>query len=213
MNDEQPVIDKQNVVYIVDDDPMVRRSFKRLFKLAGYGATDFESAEDFLANCPAEAHGCLLLDVQMPGLNGLDLQQELEDSDIFLPVVFITGHGDIPMTVQAMKAGAVDFLPKPIDEPVLLDAARRAIERDVQEREKREQLTDARSRIASLSPREREVLEMVIAGLPSKQIARRLEITERTVKAHRHSLMDKAEVDSVAELVELALLAGVEPKH
>ena len=149
----------------------------------------------------------------MPGLNGLDLQKELEDKNIFLPIVFITGHGDIPMTVQAMKAGAVDFLPKPCDESVLLHAAGRAIERDTQEREKREQLNDARRRIDSLSPREREVLEMVIAGLLSKQIARRLEITERTVKAHRSNLMGKAEVDSVAELVELALIVGVEPKH
>jgi FixJ family two-component response regulator len=208
-----PMNDEQAEVYIVDDDPMVRRSFKRLFKLAGYPATVFESAEDFLTNCPAEARGCLLLDVCLPSLNGLDLQQELERNEIFLPIVFITGHGDIPMTVRAMKAGAVDFLPKPIDEPVLLDAARRAIERDGQEREKREQLADARHRISSLSSREREVMEMVIAGLLGKQIARRLEITERTVKAHRHSLMEKTEVDSVAELVDLALIAGVEPKH
>jgi RNA polymerase sigma factor (sigma-70 family) len=208
-----PMNDEQAEVYIVDDDPMVRRSFKRLFKLAGYAATVFESAEDFLANCPREARGCLLLDVCLPSLNGLDLQQELADNEIFLPIVFITGHGDIPMTVRAMKAGAVDFLPKPIDEPVLLEAARRAILRDAQEREKRELKGDARRRIDSLSPREREVLELVIAGLLNKQIARRLEITERTVKAHRHNLMEKSEVDSVAELVELALIAGVQPKH
>ena len=210
---DKPTSNNQSVVHIVDDDPMVRRSIKRLFKLAGYTASVYESAEDFLGGCPAEARGCLLLDVQMPGLNGLDLQKELEDKNIFLPIVFITGHGDIPMTVQAMKAGAVDFLPKPCDESVLLHAAGRAIERDTQEREKREQLNDARRRIDSLSPREREVLEMVIAGLLSKQIARRLEITERTVKAHRSNLMGKAEVDSLAELVELALIAGVEPKH
>jgi RNA polymerase sigma factor (sigma-70 family) len=207
MNNGQPV------VYIVDDDPMVRRSFKRLLKLAGLSSDSFESAEDFLDNCPAKARGCLLLDVHLPGLNGLDLQQTLTDNNIFLPIVFITGQGDIPMTVQAMKSGAVDFLPKPIDEPVLLEAARRAILRDGQEREKRELKADARRRIDSLSPREREVLEMVIAGLLSKQIARRMEITERTVKAHRHSLMEKTEVQSVAELVELALIAGVEPKH
>ena len=162
MKNEQPV------VYIVDDDPMVRRSFKRLLKLAGLTSDSFESAEKFLDNCPSEARGCLLLDVHLPGLNGLDLQQTLAGNNIFLQIVFITGQGDIPMTVQAMNSGAVDFLPKPIDEPVLLEATRRAIERDIQEREKREQLGDARRRIGSISQREREVLEMVIAGVEPK---------------------------------------------
>ena len=197
------------VVYIVDDDQLVRRSFERLFKLAGFAVACFASAEDFLRGCPTEAQGCLLLDVQMPGLSGLDLQQELDARDIFLPIVFTTGKGDIPMTVRAMKAGAVDFLPKPCDETRLLEAAREAIARDARDRQQRIELTDAHRLIESLTEREREILAMVTGGLLNKQIASRLKIKEGTVKAHRSHIMDKLQVTSVAELAILAERAGI----
>jgi FixJ family two-component response regulator len=198
------------VVYIVDDESIVRRSFERLFKLAGFSVAAFASAEDFLSGCPADACGCLLLDVQMPGLTGLDLQQELSDHNVFLPIVFITGKGDIPMTVKAMKAGAADFLSKPCDESELLEAARVAIARDARDRQQRMEQTDAHRRIQSLTEREREILAMVAGGLLNKQIARRLQIKEGTVKAHRSHIMEKLEVESVAELAILADHSGIE---
>lgn len=198
------------VIYIVDDDSIVCRSFERLFNLSGFAIASFSSAEDFLRGCPAEARGCLLLDVHMPGLSGLDLQQELDARNIFLPVVFITGKGDIPMTVQAMKAGAVDFLPKPCDETRLLEAAREAIARDACDRQQRMELTDAHRLIESLTEREREILAMVTGGLLNKQIAARLKIKEGTVKAHRSHIMDKLQMTSVAELAILAERAGIE---
>ena len=197
-------------VYIVDDDLPVRRSFERLFALAGFAVASFASAEDFLENCPIDARGCLLLDVQMPGLSGLDLQQELDTRDIFLPIVFITGKGVIPMTVKAMKAGAVDFLRKPSDESTLLEAAREAIARDARDRQQRMELTDAHCLIESLTSREREILAMVAGGLLNKQIASRLKIKEGTVKAHRSHMMDKLQMTSVAELAILAERAGIE---
>jgi len=198
------------VVYVVDDDPLVGRSFQRLFKSAGFTVTCFESAEDFLQACPADARGCLLLDVHMPGLDGFDLQHELDTRNIFLPIVFITGEGDIPMSVKAMKAGAVDFLPKPCDDSTLLEAAREAIARDARDRRQRVELADARRLLESLTAREREILAMVVGGLLSKQIARRLQIKEGTVKAHRSHIMEKLEVESVAEVAILAERAGVE---
>jgi FixJ family two-component response regulator len=198
------------VVYVVDDDPLVRRSFERLFKSADFAVACFDSAEDFLGNCPADARGCLLLDVHMPGLNGFDLQHELDSHNIFLPIVFITGKGDIPMTVKAMKAGAVDFLPKPCDESTLLEVAREAIARDALDRQCRIELSDTNRLFESLTAREREILAMVVGGLLNKQIARRLEIKEGTVKAHRSHIMEKTEVTSVAELAILAERAGIE---
>ena len=197
-------------VYIVDDDLPVRRSFERLFKLAGFAVASFASAEDFLERCPAGARGCLLLDVQMPGLSGLDLQQELDAHNIFLPIVFITGKGDIPMTVKAMKAGAADFLRKPCDESELLEAAREAIARDARDRQQRVELAEALRLIESLTPREQEILAMVVGGWLNKQIARRLKIKEGTVKAHRSHIMDKLQVTSVAELAILAERVGIE---
>ena len=201
---------EEAVVYIVDDDSLVRRSFQRLFKIAGFAAESFCSAEEFLSNCPAGARGCLLLDIHMPGLNGFDLQHELDAHEIFLPIVFITGKGDIPMSVKAMKAGAVDFLPKPCEDSKLLEVAREAIARDVRDRQHRIALSDANRLIESLTDREREVLAMVAGGLLNKQIARRLEIKEGTVKAHRSHIMEKLEVESVAELAILAERAGIE---
>ena len=198
------------VVYIVDDESIVCRSFERLFKLSGFATACFTSAEDFLRGCPAEARGCLLLDVHMPGLSGLDLQQELDARNIFLPIVFITGKGDIPTTVKAMKAGAVDFLPKPCDESELLEAAREAIAKDARHRQQRMELADAQRLIESLTQREREILAMVAGGLLNKQIANRLRIKEGTVKAHRSHIMDKLQVTSVAELAILAERGGIE---
>ena len=198
------------VVYIVDDESIVCRSFERLFKLSGFATACFTSAEDFLRGCPAEARGCLLLDVHMPGLSGLDLQQELDARNIFLPIVFITGKGDIPTTVKAMKAGAVDFLPKPCDESELLEAAREAIAKDARHRQQRMELADAQRLIESLTQREREILAMVAGGLLNKQIANRLRIKEGTVKAHRSHIKDKLQVTSVAELAILAERGGIE---
>ena len=197
-------------VYIVDDDLPVRRSFERLFKLAGFAVASFASAEDFLENCPMDERGCLMLDVQMPGLSGLDLQQELEAHKIFLPIVFITGKGDIPMTVKAMKAGAADFLRKPCDESELLEAAREAIARDARDRQQRIELREALRLIETLTPRQQEILAMVAGGMLNKQIARRLKIKEGTVKAHRSHIMEKMHVTSVAELAVLAERAGID---
>jgi FixJ family two-component response regulator len=202
--------DDQVVVYIVDDDPQVRKSLERLFKSTGFVAVSFPSAEDFLSGCPADCRGCLLLDVKMPGLSGLDLQRELDAHGIFLPIVFITGHGDIPMSVKAMKAGAVDFLQKPFDDSALLDAVQEAIDRNARDRQQQSELMDARGLIDSLTPREREILAMVVGGMLNKQIAHRLQIKEGTVKAHRSHIMDKLHVTSVAELAILAERAGVE---
>jgi FixJ family two-component response regulator len=169
----------------------------------------FASARQFLNHTPADAPGCLLLDVRMPGLSGLDLQKELNEANVDLPIVFMTGHGDIPMSVRAMKAGAVDFLPKPVDDQALLDAVGQAVEYHVKVRHSQQELAEVHARVQSLSPREREVLELVVAGRINKQIARRLGIAEPTVKIHRRNVMEKMQADSVATLTRLAQRAGI----
>ena len=198
------------IVYVVDDDPLICKSLQRLFKSAGISSRSFPSAEDFLANCSAENHGCLLLDVKMPGLSGLELQSELDALDIFLPIIFMTGHGNIPMSVQAMRAGAINFLQKPFDDSALLDTVREAMDQDARDGQQRKALTSACGLIAALTQREREVLAMVAGGMLNKQIARRLDIKEGTVKAHRSHIMHKLHVTSVAELAILAERAGIE---
>ena len=202
--------DDQPTVYIVDDNADVRKSLLRLFKSSGIANRSFPSAEDFLKDCPTDSHGCLLLDVKMPGLSGLDLQQELHAHGIFLPVVFMTGHGDVPMSVRAFRAGAVNFLQKPFEDTALLDAVGEAVEQDGCQRQQRTESADAHRLIELLTSREREVLAMVVGGMMNKQIAHRLKIKEGTVKAHRSHIIEKLRVASVAELTLVAECAGVD---
>ncbi len=191
-------------VYVVDDDPGVRKSLWRLLRSNGYEVATFASAEELLGRLEPEAAGCALLDVAMPGLDGLALQQRLSERGVALPVLFLTGRGDIPASVKAMKAGAEDFLTKPVDEKVLFAALRRALERGRREREEWRRRSDARERLEALTPREREVLEGVVAGRLNKQIGGDLGISEKTVKVHRARVMEKLGATSVAELVRLA---------
>lgn len=195
-------------VYIVDDDESVRKAKARLLNSVGLQVKVFGSAREFLAHEQANMPGCLLLDVRMPGLSGLDLQQALVDSQINLPVIFISAHGNIPMSVRAMKAGAVDFLPKPVDDQVLIDAVRKAIDQNTLARRGDEELKDIRARIRSLTPREREILWLVTEGLLNKQIASRLGISLPTVKCHRRQVMEKMAVSSVAELARMVERSG-----
>ncbi len=190
-----------NTVYVVDDDESVRNAMARLLKSVGLRVEVFGSARAFLDHERADVPGCLLLDVRMPGLSGLDLQQELADSEDELPIVFISGHGDIPISVRAIKAGAVDFLPKPVNDQELLNAVGQAIDRHILLRGNHSELSDIRARFESLTPREREVLLLVVEGLMNKQIATRLSIAEPTVKVHRRHVMEKMGADSIAELV------------
>jgi FixJ family two-component response regulator len=197
-------------VFLVDDDPSVRRALARLIKSAGYQVQTFVSARGFLDRMPdATGTACLVLDVRMPGLSGMDLQHELQLTNLILPIIFITGHGDIPMTVKAMKAGAVDFLPKPVRDTDLLRAIEQALARAVYDRAQLDETKDIRSRIEKLTPREREVMSLVVKGWLNKQMAFELGIVEKTIKVHRARVMQKMEVDSVAELVRLAERAEI----
>ena len=199
------------VVFVVDDDSSVRESLRRLISSVGFGVEVFPSAQTFLRARRPDAPGCLVLDVRLPGLSGLDLQRELADTDAALPIIFLTGHGDIPMSVRAMKAGAVEFLTKPFREQDLLDAIRSAIERDRTMRAERHERTQLHSRYASLTPRERDVLARIVAGLLNKQIAGELGTSEATVKEQRAHLMAKMQAGSVAELVRFASRLGITP--
>lgn len=196
-------------VYVVDDDDAVRRSLERLIHSVGLTARSFASASEFLQMNVPEGPCCLVTDVRMPGLSGLDLQQALETADLDMPVIFMTGHATVPMSVRAMKAGAVDFLQKPIDDQVLLDAVHLALESDREVREKRRGQDAIAERMASLTPREREVLELVVRGLLNKQIAAELGASEKTVKVHRARVMRKMGARSLAELVRMAERLGL----
>ena len=196
-------------VYVVDDEPAVLKSLWRLLRVAGFEVATFASPQEFLAKLDPDAAGCALLDVAMPGLDGLALQEALASRGILLPVIFLTGRGDVPASVRAMKAGACDFLTKPVDDGVLLEAVRLALERGRAARAVRRELEEARDHLASLTPREREVLEGVAAGRLNKQIAGDLGITEKTVKVHRARVMEKLGASSVADLVRLADRAGL----
>jgi FixJ family two-component response regulator len=199
------------VVFIVDDDPGVRDALRRLLTSVGLAAEVFATAQAFLTARRPDAPGCLVLDVRLPGLSGLDLQRELAAVDASLPIIFLTGYGDIPMSVRAMKAGAVEFLTKPFREQDLLDAIRHAIDRDRVARTERRELTELRHRYGSLTPRERDVLAGVIAGLLNKQIAAELGTSEVTVKEQRGHVMQKMQAGSVAELVRTAARLGIAP--
>ena len=199
------------VVFVVDDDQSVRDSLRRLITSLGMTVEVFPTAQAFLGSPRRQVPACLILDVRLPGLSGLDLQQELARTNATLPIIFLTGHGDIPMSVRAMKAGAIEFLTKPFREQDLLDAIRQAIDRDRAARAEREELAELRGRYDTLTPRERDVMAGVVAGLLNKQIAGEFGTTEATVKEQRAQVMLKMRAGSVAELVRTAGRLGVAP--
>jgi FixJ family two-component response regulator len=202
---------KLPVVFVVDDDNSIRQALARLFYSVQLRVEVFASAREFLGAERPDAPSCLVLDVRLPGLSGLDFQAELAKADIRIPIVFITGHGDIPMSVRAMKAGAIDFLSKPFRDQDLLDAVTRAIQRDQERREREHVIADLRTHFESLTPREREIMTLVASGLMSKQIAAKFKLSEITVKMHRSRLMKKMGARTVVELVRMAQSLGVTP--
>ena len=206
-----PKSHQQPIVFVVDDDISVRESLELLIKFAGWQPETFASAEEFLARPRTASPSCMVLDVSLPDLNGLELKKLIGTDRADMPIIFITGHGDVPMTVQAMKAGAVEFLTKPFDDEVLLSAIRHAIKRSTAVLDDQAEITTLRSSYDSLTPREQEVMRLVVAGMLNKQIGLKLGISEITVKAHRGKVMQKMKADSVADLVKTAVKLGVAP--
>jgi FixJ family two-component response regulator len=198
-----------SIVYVVDDDSSVREAIKSLIRSVGLRVETFGTAQEFLKSARPDAPGCVVLDVRLPGLSGLDLQRELAANGINLPVIFITGHGDIPMSVRAMKAGALEFLTKPFRDQDLLDAIQQALERDRGARQQRSETAELRERFDSLTAREREVMGLVVSGLLNKQIAGELGTSEVTIKIHRSQVMKKMGAGSLAELVRMTEKLGI----
>jgi len=198
-------------IFIVDDTSSVRKGLERLIRSAGFNAETFASGEEFLRRKRHEDPSCLVLDVRLPGLSGMDLQKRLVQENTYMPIIFITGHGNIPMSVKAMKNGAVDFLPKPFDGKELLSAIDRAIDKAIRIRQDAAEKAKVQSMVDTLTPREYDILRWVITGMLNKQIAFKLKVTERTVKAHRGSVMQKMQVVSVADLVRITQKCGITP--
>jgi len=197
------------LVYVVDDDAAARSAIQSLLHSVGLRAETFGSAQEFLASYRPDTPACLVLDVRLPGVGGLDFQRDLAARDVTIPIIFITGHGDIPMSVEAMKAGALEFLTKPFRGQVLLDAIHKAIERDRAARHEQSKVAELRQRLDTLTPREREVMQLVISGLLNKQIAAELGASERTVKIHRGQVMRKMQAGSLPDLVRMAGTLGI----
>ncbi|HME45740.1 MAG TPA: response regulator transcription factor [Syntrophorhabdales bacterium] len=210
-DNRSPFTGVRPTVFVVDDDASVRKSLSRLLDSLGLITETYASADEFLKREHYGGVGCIVLDVRMPGLSGMDLQDELSKADYSMPIIFISGHGNIPMSVRAMKKGAVDFLPKPFDEQELIDALKKAIEKDRTAKAERTEARDIQTRIEQLTPREYEIFRYVITGMLNKQIAFKLDIAEKTVKIHRARVFEKLCANSVAELVRMAEKAGVEP--
>jgi FixJ family two-component response regulator len=199
------------IVFVVDDDVSVRESLELMITFAGWQPETFASAEEFLARPRTETPSCLVLDVSLPDLNGLELQKLVATDRLDMPIIFVTGHGDVPMTVQAMKAGAVEFLTKPFDDEVLLSAIRHAIKRSAAVIDDQNEMMTFRSTYESLTPREQDVMRCVVAGMLNKQIGMKLGISEITVKAHRGKMMQKMKAESLADLVKTAVRLGLAP--
>jgi len=197
-------------VFIVDDDAEVRDAIKLLMDSVGLDAEVFESAQDYLDKFVPERPGCLILDIRMKGMSGLDLQDRLTEEPLHPPIIIITGHGDVPMAVRAVKSGAVDFIEKPFNDQLLLDAVHRAIEQDAEQRGRASRLADIRERLVKLTPREREILDMVVAGNRNKVIAIDLGISQSTVEAHRAKVMEKMQAASLSELMRMMLALNPE---
>ncbi len=213
MGDQIPTAEKERAIYVVDDDDSVRAGIAKLLLSEGYNVRTFDSAEGFLEKGVDDQIACIVLDLQMPGLSGLELQEHLLKAGRELPIVFVTGHGEVPDSVRAMKQGAIDFLPKPFPPTALLDAVAQAIERGKHLNAERAAADLVEERVERLTPREHEVMRHVIAGLLNKQIASTLNISEKTIKIHRARVMSKMEVTSVADLVRDTERVGIEPAN